>query len=122
MSTADLRPARPAAAPARRPGAAGGARPWLRFLRSELRLIFGRWRNLALLAVLAGIPVLIGVALKLSGSGGGEVSAQIGGHAPEGVCRDLVMAGVPVAGFDTPRPSLEDLFVELTGEGFDVDG
>jgi ABC-2 type transport system ATP-binding protein len=52
----------------------------------------------------------------------GEVSAQIGGHAPESVCRDLVLAGVPVAGFDTPRPSLEDLFVELTGEGFDVDG
>jgi ABC-2 type transport system ATP-binding protein len=55
-------------------------------------------------------------------SGDGEVSAQIGDHVPERVCRDLVMAGVPVAGFDTARPSLEDLFVELTGEGFDVDG
>jgi ABC-2 type transport system ATP-binding protein len=53
---------------------------------------------------------------------GGEVSAQIGDQAPETVCRELVLAGVPVAGFDTPRPSLEDLFVELTGEGFDVDG
>jgi len=52
----------------------------------------------------------------------GEVTAQIGGHVPEVLCRELVMAGVPVAGFDTPRPSLEDLFVELTGEGFDVDG
>jgi ABC-2 type transport system permease protein len=70
MSTADLSPARAAGAGTRRPGAMGGAGPWLRFLRSELRLIFGRWRNLALLAVLAGIPVLIGVALKLSGSGG----------------------------------------------------
>jgi ABC-2 type transport system ATP-binding protein len=55
-------------------------------------------------------------------SGNGEVTAQISDHAPEEVCRDLVMAGVPVAGFDTRRPSLEDLFVELTGEGFDVDG
>ena len=55
-------------------------------------------------------------------SGDGEVSAQIADHVPEVVCRELVMAGVPVAGFDTPRPSLEDLFVELTGEGFDVDG
>ena len=55
-------------------------------------------------------------------SSDGEVSAQIGDHVPEVVCRELVMAGVPVAGFDTPRPSLEDLFVELTGEGFDVDG
>jgi ABC-2 type transport system ATP-binding protein len=52
----------------------------------------------------------------------GEISAQIGGRAPESVCRELVLAGVPVARFDTPRPSLEDLFVELTGEGFDVDG
>jgi ABC-2 type transport system ATP-binding protein len=52
----------------------------------------------------------------------GVISAQIGEHAPESVCRELVLAGVPVAGFDTPRPSLEDLFVELTGEGFDVDG
>ena len=52
----------------------------------------------------------------------GEVSAQIGGHAPEAVNRALVLADVPVARFDTPRPSLEDLFVELTGEGFDVDG
>jgi ABC-2 type transport system ATP-binding protein len=51
----------------------------------------------------------------------GEISAQIGDHVPEVVCRELVMAGVPVAGFGTPRPSLEDLFVELTGEGFDVD-
>jgi len=55
-------------------------------------------------------------------SGDAEVSAQIGDHVPEVLCRELVMAGVPVAGFGTPRPSLEDLFVELTGEGFDVDG
>jgi ABC-2 type transport system ATP-binding protein len=55
-------------------------------------------------------------------SADGEVSAQVGDQVPEVVCRELVMAGVPVAGFDTPRPSLEDLFVELTGEGFDVDG
>jgi ABC-2 type transport system ATP-binding protein len=55
-------------------------------------------------------------------SGDGEVSAQIGDHVPEVLCRELVMAGIPVAGFGTPRPSLEDLFVELTGEGFDVDG
>ncbi len=32
------------------------------------------------------------------------------------------MPGVPVAGLETVRPSLEDLFVELTGEGFDVNG
>ena len=45
-----------------------------RFLRSELRLIFGRRRNHAGLAVLASVPVLIAVAVKLSSpseSGGG---------------------------------------------------
>ncbi|HZC40133.1 MAG TPA: DUF4162 domain-containing protein, partial [Streptosporangiaceae bacterium] len=51
-----------------------------------------------------------------------EVSAQLGERAPEEVCRELVLADIPVAGLDTPRPSLEDLFVELTGEGFDVGG
>jgi ABC-2 type transport system permease protein len=40
-----------------------------RFLRSELRLIFGRRRNLAGLAVLAGVPVLISIAVKLSSPG-----------------------------------------------------
>ncbi len=44
---------------------------WLRMLGSELRLIFGRRRNLALLAVLAAIPILIAVALRLQGSPGG---------------------------------------------------
>ncbi|MDO9396656.1 MAG: ABC transporter ATP-binding protein, partial [Herbiconiux sp.] len=33
---------------------------------------------------------------------------------------ELVAASVRVRGFAVERPSLEDLFVELTGEGFDV--
>ncbi|SDU80286.1 ABC-2 type transport system permease protein [Microlunatus sagamiharensis] len=41
----------------------------LRFLRSELSIIFGRRRNVALLAVLAAIPVLLAVAIKLSSDG-----------------------------------------------------
>ena len=32
----------------------------------------------------------------------------------------LVHAGVRVRGFGTERASLEDVFVALTGEGFDV--
>ena len=55
-------------------------------------------------------------------SADGEVSAQLSDQAPERICRELVLAGVGVAGLDTPRPNLEDLFVGLTGEGFDVDG
>jgi ABC-2 type transport system ATP-binding protein len=52
----------------------------------------------------------------------GEATAMLGDTVPEHVCRELVYAGVPVAGLDTPRPSLEELFVGLTGEGFDVNG
>jgi ABC-2 type transport system ATP-binding protein len=50
------------------------------------------------------------------------VSAQLGDFEPERLCAELVHAGVPVRGLATVRPSLEDLFVGLTGEGFDVDG
>lgn len=41
-----------------------------RFLRSEMRLILGRRRNLAGLLVLAGVPVLISVTVRLSSGGG----------------------------------------------------
>jgi len=37
-----------------------------RFLRSELGLVFGRRRNLAILAVLAGIPIVIAIAIKVT--------------------------------------------------------
>jgi ABC-2 type transport system ATP-binding protein len=53
---------------------------------------------------------------------GQEVSAQLGDEQPERVCAELVHAGVPVRGLALQRPSLEELFVGLTGEGFDVDG
>ncbi|HEY3978246.1 MAG TPA: ABC transporter permease [Streptosporangiaceae bacterium] len=71
-------PAGPPPAPgAARPARVAGrppdpARAWLRLLRSELGLTFGRWRNVALLGVLAVIPVLLGVALKLAGPTGGD--------------------------------------------------
>jgi ABC-2 type transport system permease protein len=77
MSTAEAtaaRPPRQAGQLARTPGAARG---WLRLLGSELRLVFRRLRNLALLAVLAALPILLGIALRLAaprGSGGPESS------------------------------------------------
>ncbi len=50
------------------------------------------------------------------------VRADAGGVAPEQVVAALVGAGVGVRGFAVRTPSLEDLFVALTGEGFDVSG
>jgi ABC-2 type transport system ATP-binding protein len=66
--------------------------------------------------------VLAGLGLADITATGQEVTAQLGEQPPETVCAKLVHAGVPVAGLGTPRASLEDLFVELTGEGFDVNG
>ena len=51
----------------------------------------------------------------------GVVSCAAAGLVPEAVCAALVGAGVRVAGFGVQRPTLEDAFVALTGEGFDVD-
>jgi len=52
----------------------------------------------------------------------GRVTALLGATAPEKVVAGLVHAGVGVRGFTVVAPDLEDLFVSLTGEGFDVDG
>ncbi|MBN1174722.1 MAG: ABC transporter permease subunit [Micromonosporaceae bacterium] len=46
-------------------------RPSTRFLRSELWLIFGRRRNWAGLALLASVPIIIAVAIKIYSSDGG---------------------------------------------------
>jgi ABC-2 type transport system ATP-binding protein len=51
---------------------------------------------------------------------GMRVVADLGGRVPEELCRALVEAGVGIRGFMVERPSLEDTFVALTGEGFDV--
>jgi ABC-2 type transport system permease protein len=62
MSTAEA-PALPAAAPA---GVRHPARAWLRLFGAELRLVFGRRRNLLLLAVTLVFPVVIGIALRVA--------------------------------------------------------
>ncbi|SDO56556.1 ABC-2 type transport system ATP-binding protein [Nakamurella panacisegetis] len=68
-------------------------------------------------------------ARVLSGLGLTEVT--VAGHLAQGVVGSvpiekivpaLVADAVPVLGFTVQAPSLEDLFVSLTGEGFDVSG
>ena len=54
--------------------------------------------------------------------GVGHVTGLLGEVAVEKVVPELVHDGVPVLGFAVLRPSLEDVFVSLTGEGFDVSG
>jgi ABC-2 type transport system ATP-binding protein len=51
---------------------------------------------------------------------GPHVSATFDGSRPEDLNRALVEGGIGVRGFAIERPSLEDTFVALTGEGFDV--
>ena len=52
----------------------------------------------------------------------GSVTANLGDVAVEKIMPNLVNACVPVVGFTVLRPSLEDVFVSLTGEGFNVSG
>jgi ABC-2 type transport system permease protein len=68
MSTADV---------ASRPAGVVPVLRWLRLLRSELSLTFLRKRNLVLLAVLAAVPVLLGLVLRFSSqpAGGGNGNA-----------------------------------------------
>jgi ABC-2 type transport system ATP-binding protein len=70
----------------------------------------------------AAAKVLAGLDLADPQAGSAEASAVLGDASPEQVCAELVHAGIGVRGFAVTSPSLEDLFVGLTGEGFDVSG
>jgi ABC-type multidrug transport system ATPase subunit len=50
------------------------------------------------------------------------VTGILGPVAPEKAVAELVRADVPVRGFAVVAPDLEEMFVSLTGEGFDVSG
>jgi len=71
---------------------------WLRFFNSELRLVFGRPRNLALLGVLVIVPVFFGIVLRLTisadGNGGFPFLNQLAGN---GVFLALVVLTLTVS-------------------------
>jgi ABC-2 type transport system ATP-binding protein len=50
------------------------------------------------------------------------VGALLGDADPAAVLSTLVHADIPVRQFTVDSPGLEDVFVSLTGEGFDVSG
>ncbi|SCZ13912.1 ABC-2 type transport system permease protein [Streptomyces sp. 136MFCol5.1] len=67
-------------------GPAGAGRPrnplWtFGILRSELTTTLRRWRTLALLGVLAAVPVLIGIAVRIETSDGSPAGSGGGGPA-----------------------------------------
>jgi ABC-2 type transport system ATP-binding protein len=52
----------------------------------------------------------------------GQVVADLGSAEPEALLRTLVLEDVPIREFRVDTADLEDVFVALTGEGFDVSG
>ena len=65
---------------------------------------------------------LLSRSLESVSSSGNRVSALLGVAAPEDVVARLVAAGIRVRSFATEAESLEERFVAITGEGFDVAG
>jgi ABC-type multidrug transport system ATPase subunit len=71
-------------------------------------------------------PAAAAAVLRQSGTGEPEIRphgvvAEIGAAASEDLTEALVKAGVPVRQMIVEQPDLEEMFVGLTGEGFDVD-
>jgi len=101
MSAADVAPV--VASPGPSAVAVGQARPqrgWaLRFLGSELRLIFGRRRNLAGLGVLAVVPVIMAVVVRLSQPEAGDGPDFLSSITDNGLFVALAALGVELGLF-----------------------
>lgn len=69
----------------------------LQLFRSELHLVFGRARTLLGLGVLAAVPVLIGIAIKVSG--GGDAEGFIGQVTENGVFLVVAALGLSMPFF-----------------------
>jgi ABC-2 type transport system ATP-binding protein len=64
--------------------------------------------------------VLRNLDLAVSEQGPGYLLSEMRDLTADRINAALVSAGVPVHGLRIERPALEDFFVQLTGEGFDV--
>lgn len=72
---------------------------WWRFFRSEVRLIAGRRRNQAGLAVLAAVPVLIAVVVRLAAPRGGRGPDFFASITSNGMFVALAALSVEIAMF-----------------------
>jgi ABC-type multidrug transport system ATPase subunit len=68
----------------------------------------------------AAVRTLTELGLTAVGADGRRVAGTLGDAEPEKVLAALVHANVPVRQFTVDAAGLEDVFVALTGEGFDV--
>ncbi|ANC29608.1 ABC transporter ATP-binding protein [Isoptericola dokdonensis] len=66
------------------------------------------------------VRVLTGLGLAGARTDGEVVAAPLGTVAVEKVAQAVVGDGIDLLGLEVRRPTLEDVFVRLTGEGFDV--
>jgi len=71
--------------------------------------------------VAAATEVFANLGLADLETGEDLVTAELGDVPPEQITAELVHADVGVRALNVESPSLEDLFVGLTGEGFDVE-
>lgn len=68
----------------------------------------------------ATAEVLAGLGLLDVSVDGTTLAALLDDTPPEKVSAAIVHAGIDLLGLEVRRPNLEHIFVELTGEGFDV--
>ena len=108
-----------------------GARVVLRVPAADADAAVAELRRLGLTDAAGERPaadgtVTVGAALadddgaQVDGARAPEGDAHGAGPRPQDVAAALVRAGVGLLALDVRRPSLEQVFVELTGEGFDV--
>jgi lantibiotic transport system ATP-binding protein len=78
-------------------------------------------------SIITSAPPSAAAVLRAHGLSDVEITldraeAPLGSAVPEELVTALVRAGVPIRGFTVQEADLEDVFVSLTGEGFDVSG
>ena len=64
----------------------------------------------------------LGLSIEDDSGDATSLVVTLGDEPVPGIVRALVQAGVDIVGLTPERPALEEIFVELTGAGFDVAG